>query len=72
MAFLKRIRVPLEIFLIAMRPFSFSGISCKAYMELPVVLYNFASSVLSKFLLFLFVIEIAVVNLDVSSALFWL
>jgi hypothetical protein len=60
--------VPLEIFSIATRPFPFPGTSCKAYIELPVVLCNFASPAPSKFLLFSFAMEIAAVNSDVSSA----
>ena len=58
----ERIRVPLKIFFIATRPFPFPGTSCKAYMELPVVLCNFTSPALSKFPLFSFAMEIAAVN----------
>jgi hypothetical protein len=61
--------MPLEIFLIITRPFPFPSISYKTYMELLVVLCNFVSLTPSKFLLFLFIIKIVIVNLDVSSAL---
>jgi hypothetical protein len=61
--------MPLEIFLITTRPFPFPSISYKAYIELPVMLYNFASPAPSKFLLFSFIIEIAIINLYISSAL---
>ena len=67
MASLERIHIPLEIFSITTRPFPFPSISYKAYMELPIILYNFASPTSFKFLLFSFVIEIAAVNLDISS-----
>jgi hypothetical protein len=54
MGSLERIYVPLEIFLIATRPFPFPGISCKVYIELPVVLCIFMSPTPSEFPLFLF------------------
>ena len=60
----ERIRVPLEIFSIATRPFPFPGTSCKAYMELPVVLCIFTSPAPSKFPLFSIAMEIAVVKSD--------
>jgi hypothetical protein len=59
--------MPLEIFLIIIRPFPFPSISYKAYIELLIVLYNFASLTPSKFPLFLFIIEITIINLDISS-----
>ena len=44
MGFSERIRVPLEIFSIATRPFPFPGTSCKAYIGLPIVLCIFTPS----------------------------
>ena len=64
---LERIRVPLEIFSNIIRPFPFPSISYKAYIELPVVLCIITSFAPSKFLLFLFTIEITIVSLDKSS-----
>ena len=61
------IRVPLEIFSNATRPFPFPGTSCKAHMELPVVLYIVTPPAPSKFPLFSFAIEIATVSSDKSS-----
>lgn len=63
----ERIRVPLEIFSIATRPFPLPSISYKAYMELTVMLYIFTSPTPSKFPLFSLAIKIAIVNLDESS-----
>jgi len=63
----ERIRVPLEIFSNITRPFPFPSTFCKAYMELPVVLCIITPPAPSKFLLFLFAIEIAAVSSDKSS-----
>jgi len=63
----ERIRVPLEIFSIATRLFPLPGTSCKAYIELTIVLCIFTSPAPSKYPLFSFAIEIAAVNSDESS-----
>jgi hypothetical protein len=67
MGSLERIRVPLEIFSTAIKPFPLLGTSYKAYMELFIVLCIFMSPAPSKFPLFSFRMEIAALNSDKSS-----